>query len=1081
MAIATDEALLGGVTPQFLVDVSAEGTTYRNGEARSSIDELIAALRAAATYKSSLTWIFAGLAVAAFVALAIHPWLLLLVGVAAIGVVAQANASAARRKRVAVVYHFDTAAARAYDSLANGVGWLASSRALWRSDDSSGRTAALAGRGAPYLLTNIGVPSITSGGETLLFFPEVLVVRDHASNFVDVPYSFIRVECETTRFRETQTRPPDSRQVAITWLHTNKDGSPDRRRSHNPSIPVLEYARVELTWRRTGCVLLVSNVAAARHFANALNAFARPEAPKPAAPVQVPARPLSQPAPPPIIAPAAGPRPVPPQPAPVPAPAPAPAPLPNPRTPEIPMSIPTPQRVPAPLTEIERVLQASLDRRRRLDELEQRASNVMARADARRRAQAEKKVQPNADWIAPGGSTTVYGHATGDLVYVGTRLPALNGDDVEPSLINPTLPIDRQHANNSGGGIDYWPSYSEISAASRTAYLQWLAGGRKDPHVFVGYVFIFFYGLERRVYELVKGGGTNGGEALAIAREVSRLLALHARRSQSFAGYGDSLLDLIASIEPRAHTIPRHEPIRPGFGVPMRLKIALGELSVAGKPIPASIALAWIHATHFLNTPATRCPDEFELLFHIRYAKQFGDGMIVKPNKTFVDLAYRPASSALDPLTIKRRDLPDITQRERPIGKLIELARECTGALDSFSRFLGKNADARESLAAFALLPDELVEATPSADAKALASLIGSRLDADGRARLTAGELLPYVRLAKLDKVSKNEAMLLAQALERIGYGIEPDVRLGGPVFESNEPVVAFRRLPDCPSVASEEYAAATLLIRLGVMVSAADDVVSQAERELLERHIEQRLQLTPGERQRLSAHLAWLIEADLGMTGLKKRLESLPQPSRHTIARLLVDIAATDGHVEPREMKILEKLYALLDLPSSDLYRDVHSAHADDEEPIVVDQPALPPKGFAIPAKPVPAATTPAGLDMSRVRLKIAETREVSALLSSIFVEEVTAPATPVVETAPQADTIGTLDAAHSELLRRLAQRESWPREEVEQLAAELALLPDGALETINDYAYATLDAPFWEDDDPLAINSNAARELTR
>lgn len=1040
MAIGTDEALLGGVTPQFLVDVSAERTTYRNGEARSSVDELTAALRAAATYKSSLTWIFAMLAFAALVAVAIHPLLLLVVGIAAVGVVVHANASAARRRRVAVVYHLDAAAARAYDSLVNGVGWLASSGALWRSDDSSGRVVALAGREAPYLLTNINVPSIACGGETLLFFPDVLVVRDHGSNFVDVPYSFIRVECETTHVRETHTRPADSRQVAMTWLHANKDGSPDRRRSHNPAVPILEYARVELAWRRTGCVLLVSNVAAARHFASALQTFARPAH----------------------------------------LPAPAPAPLAEPRTPKIPMPIPTPQPTPAPLTEMERMLQASLDRRRRLAELEQRANEVMARAETRRRTQSEKKAPPDAGWVAPGGSTSVHGFETGDLVYVGSRLPALNGDDVEPSLINPVLPIDKQHANSSGGGIDYWPSYSEISAASRTAYLQWLAGGRKDPHAFVGYVFIFFYGLERRVYELVKAGAPNGDEALAIAREVSRLLTLHARRSQSFAGYGDALLDLIASIEPRAHNIPRHEPIRPGYGVPIRLKIALGELAVAGKPIPAAMALDWVHATYFLNTPATRCANEFELLFHIRYAKQFGDGLVVKPNKTFVDLAYRPASSALDFLTIKRRDLPDVTQLERPIGKLIELARECSGALDAFSRFLGKNADARQSLAAFALLPDELVEATPSADAKALDTLIGSRLDANGRAHLTAGELLPYVRLAKPEKVSKNEAMLLAQALERIGYGIEPDVRLGGPVFEPAEPVVAFRRLPDCPSVASEEYAAATLLIRLGVLVSAADDGVSQAERELLERHIEQRLQLTPGERQRLSAHLAWLIDADLGMTGLKKRLEALPQPSRRAIGRLLVDVAATDGHVEPREMKILEKLYTLLDLPSSDLYRDVHSAHADDEEPVVVDQPATTPKGFAIPARPAPVATTPAGLDMSRVRLKIAETREVSVLLSSIFVEETATPAPPVIETA-QAGTIGSLDAAHSELLRRLAEGESWPREEVERLAAELALLPDGALETINDYAYATLDEPFWEDDDPLAINSNAARQLTR
>ena len=45
------------------------------------------------------------------------------------------------------------------------------------------------------------------------------------------------------------------------------------------------------------------------------------------------------------------------------------------------------------------------------------------------------------------------------------------------------------------------------------------------------------------------------------------------------------------------------------------------------------------------------------MLFHIRYAKQFGDGMIVKPNKTFVGFTYRPASSALDEITIAELDV----------------------------------------------------------------------------------------------------------------------------------------------------------------------------------------------------------------------------------------------------------------------------------------------------------------------------------------------------------------------------------------------------------------------------------------
>ena len=38
---------------------------------------------------------------------------------------------------------------------------------------------------------------------------------------------------------------------------------------------------------------------------------------------------------------------------------------------------------------------------------------------------------------------------------------------------------------------------------------------------------------------------------------------------------------------------------------------------------------------------------------------------------------------------------------------------------------------------------------------------------------------------------------------------------------------------------------------------------------------------------------------------------------------------------------------------------------------------------------------------------------------------------------------------------------------------------MTDGALETVNDYAYATADEPLWENDDPVSINTKIAREL--
>ncbi len=719
-------------------------------------------------------------------------------------------------------------------------------------------------------------------------------------------------------------------------------------------------------------------------------------------------------------------------------------------------------------------LQVSLERARRLAELERHARQVVGRGV--RGTARRKPAGANQLWIPRGGSAQVHGFATGDFVYVGSGLGALDRHDDEPSLVDPALPIDIvENANTVGEGVEYWLSYSDISAASRTAYLQWLAGGRADPHAGIGYVRLFFYGLERRVYEFVKGSGSSADEVLAVAHEVTRLLDVYGSRGNAFASGAHELLDLIALVEPRARSI-RMRPAAIGyFRFPLRLRIALGERAAAGQPIPARLAWSWLRAMHSPSTPARRCAREFELLFHIRYAKQFGEGLIVKPNRSFIELTYSPASPGLDALTVKPRELPDVAQLNRPLNKLIALSDECSGALSPFSRFVLKRG--RDSLAAFALLPDELVEGTHSADANAIADLIRSRIDSHGHAHVVADEVLHYIRIAKPEKIAKSEAVLLAQALEKLGYGIEPDVRLGGPAFELGAPAVVFRRLPDCPSTVAEEYATATLCMRLGAIVSASDDEVSELERILLRQHIADTLQLSAGERQRLAAHLAWLLDARPGTSGLRKYLAALTMNDRHHLGQLVITVATTDGRVDPREMKMLEKLYDLIGLDTADLYADIHAALATGDEPIAVDAPPAGARGFAIPARPAPAATTASGIDMERVRLKIAETHQVATLLSGIFTDE--EPPVAVAPATVETNTIGTLDAAHSELLRRLAQRESWARDEVERLADELALLPDGALETINDFAYATADEPLWEDDDPVAINSRVAMEL--
>jgi hypothetical protein len=60
-----------------------------------------------------------------------------------------------------------------------------------------------------------------------------------------------------------------------------------------------------------------------------------------------------------------------------------------------------------------------------------------------------------------------------------------------------------------------------------------------------------------------------------------------------------------------------------------------------------------------------------------------------------------------------------------------------------------------------------------------------------------------------------------------------------------------------------------------------------------------------------------------------------------------------------------------------------------------------------------------------------------------------------------------------------RLAERPSWPRGEVARIAAGLGLMPDGALEIVNEAAFELAGDPATEGSDPVEVNTDVVREI--
>ena len=73
----------------------------------------------------------------------------------------------------------------------------------------------------------------------------------------------------------------------------------------------------------------------------------------------------------------------------------------------------------------------------------------------------------------------------------------------------------------------------------------WLAQGRRIPDIPIGYVFLFMYGLERRVLVDIADQPDLALELVQIRAEMVELLRLYGDSGRSFSGYASQFLDVI--------------------------------------------------------------------------------------------------------------------------------------------------------------------------------------------------------------------------------------------------------------------------------------------------------------------------------------------------------------------------------------------------------------------------------------------------------------------------------------------------------------------------------------------------------
>ncbi|WP_232021203.1 MULTISPECIES: tellurite resistance TerB family protein [Pseudonocardia] len=684
-------------------------------------------------------------------------------------------------------------------------------------------------------------------------------------------------------------------------------------------------------------------------------------------------------------------------------------------------------------------------------------------------------VPAGADWCPPGRAVTVAG--------IAIRCGAFwFGPGDEPSTVDPYLQVDGRSPDWGATTVTDL-RYDRLSPSARAAYLVWLASGRRAPEAPTVWPELYLWGLERRMI-------VDGDDDPTLLAEVRAIGAVYGRSPAVAA-----LVARLSALD-RSAGAPALDPM--AAGPPAELAVEIGRRALAREPVTAEWALAWAwyHPELPRQDAASRVPELFASLWRHRFGERYPQGLPVPTRRRRLVLDYVPDNPSLPrPVDRTIADASDVVTHPQPSATLAEITDAVERELQPFARWATRHPDRVSGIAAAALLPELLLAESPAGAAAAPLIEWAVQNSSETAPVVVSGRELTALWTAGVadGRLDQADSVALAQILERRGIGIEPDVRFGGRPIPPDGPVVLFRTGAAAAAAPSSSYVLAAVTSELCLAVAAADGSVDDAEAGLLADRLDRIEDLTVAERARLAAHRRLVGAKAIDLDEVAVRTRDLNEEARRELAVAVTDVAMVDGRVDEAERRTVVAVYRLLGV-------DVAEAEARLSGPSTTDVPEVEvsPTGQvdpgASPDRPQePGASRAAGmprlvaLDQERLARTQSSNADVRALLGAIFAEdedeeEDEAEEAPAPEPSPSSEeTVGGLDRRHSALLFELAEAGVWTRPELERACSLLAVLPDGALDVVNEAAFDIVGDPVIElkDGGAVAVDREVLEEM--
>ncbi len=622
-----------------------------------------------------------------------------------------------------------------------------------------------------------------------------------------------------------------------------------------------------------------------------------------------------------------------------------------------------------------------------------------------------------------------------------------SGKSDEPAAVDLSLKVASRQKRSTSRQLPLAPRYDRLTPGERRTYLQWLAEDRQQMPSDHGYLRLFLFNLERRSL-------ADQADQSLIFDELLRL-----RRGQALAGEPvsrgldaclTSLLWYLAARRPVTISLDRVRELVESTLVWSEECVAAALMWFCVRDVPLPDFAAWAIAGELPQSQPSvvvkRVADEFRALFMKRYSRQFGAGLRLASGSDRV-YAYRPANPSLPQMEFTGPNPAGLASQLVPVS---DLWNQCVAELKKFSMIVGRGGQQPLTAAAWRALPADLRATIDHPLADAVAAL-APPADQPGHALVTASDLASTLEMPRADRYPIGQSRFLCQALQEMGYGLEPDARLTGKGYRGDDRLALFwLSSQDQPDPV--RYSAASCMLRIGLSVASADGEIQQDRLAMLAQQIQTAFNLEQHELRRIEVlRSLLLITGQTALAGIGSLAKSLTGPQREAVARLILAIVGADGVVTPRELRAVRICYDRLGLDAEQLDGAMKSLRVG-----------------SAPASGV--ARSSLALDRQAIAAIMGDTRDVAQMLATAMAVE-SRSETTLDASSPAG--MAAMPERFAAFYATLMTRSEWPLEEAESLARQHGHMLGGAVEELNQWAYDTYGNPvFIERGDRLYVD---------